>query len=46
MAKGSPKSESKNANKVKHQLKLNVDEQQDAITHLKDYCDIDDIEPP
>ena len=31
MPKGSPKSESKNANKVKHQLKLNVDEQQDAI---------------
>ena len=26
-------------------MKLNVDEQQDAITHLKEYCDKDDIEP-
>ena len=46
MKKGSPKYESENANKVKNELKLNVDEQQDAIKHLKEYCDIDDIEPP
>ena len=46
MKKGSPKYESENENKVKNQLKLNVDEQQDAIKHLKEYCDIDDIEPP
>ena len=26
-------------------FKLHV-EQQDAIKHLKEYCDIDDIEPP
>ena len=25
---------------------LNVDEQQDATKHLKQYRDIDDIEPP
>ena len=31
------------ANKVKNELKLNVDEQQDAIKHLKEYCDIDNI---
>ena len=46
MKKGSPKYGSENANKVKNELKLNVDEQQDAIKHLKEYCDIDDIEPP
>ena len=34
-----------NANKVKNELELNVDEQQDAMTHLKEYCDIDDIDP-
>ena len=28
--------------KKKYELKLNVDEQQD----LKEYCDIDDIQPP
>ena len=43
---GSPKYESENINKVKNEPKLNVDEQQDAIKHLKGYCDIDDIEPP
>ena len=46
MKKGSPKYESKNANKVKNELKLNDDEQHDAIKHLKEYCDIYDIEPP
>ena len=46
MRKGSPKYVNENANKVKNELKLNVDEQQDAIKHLKEYCDIDDIEPP
>ena len=44
MKKGSPKYESKNAKKLKNWLKLNVDEQQDAIKHLKEYCDIDDID--
>ena len=43
---GSPKYESKHGNKVKHEHKLNVDEQQGAIKDLKQYCDIDDIEPP
>ena len=43
MKKGSPKYESEKANKVKNYLKLNVDEQQDAIKHLKDYCDLDGI---
>ena len=43
MKKGSPKYESENANKVKNQRNLNVDEQQDAIKHLKDYCDLDGI---
>ena len=44
--KGNPKYDCKITNKVKYELKLNVDEQQDAIKHLKEYCDIDDIEPP
>ena len=44
--KGSPKYESDNVNYVKNELKLNTDEQYDAIKHLKEYCDIDDIEPP
>ena len=34
------------ANTVKNELKLNVDEEQDAIKHLKEYIDIYDIEPP
>ena len=42
----SPQYESEKANKVNNELKLNVDEQQDDIKHLKEYCDIDDIEPP
>ena len=46
MKKGSPKYESEKAKKVKNLLNLKVDEQQDAIKHLKEYCDIDDIEPP
>ena len=33
--KGSPKYESENAKKVKNELKINVDEQQDAIKHLE-----------
>ena len=43
--KGSPKYESEKANKVKNEQKGNVDEQQDAIKHLNEYCDIDDIDP-
>ena len=31
---------------MKNELKLNVDAQQDAIKHLKENCDIDDIDPP
>ena len=46
MKKGSHKYESENANKVKSARNLNVDEQQYAIKHLKEYCDIDDIESP
>ena len=42
----SPQYESEKANKVNNELKLNVDEQQDDVKHLKEYCDIDDIEPP
>ena len=45
MKKGIPKYESEKANKEKNELKINVDEQQDAIQHLKQYCDIDDIDP-
>ena len=46
MRKGSPKYESEYVNKVKNEISLNVDEQQDAKKHLKEYCGIDDIEPP
>ena len=28
---------------MKNDLKLNVDQKQDALKHLKEYCDIDDI---
>ena len=42
----SPQYESESANKVNNELKLLVDEQQDDIKHWKEYCDIDDIEPP
>ena len=45
MKKGSPKYENKKSNKVKKEIKLNVDEQEDAIKHLKEYCDIDDTDP-
>ena len=45
MEKGSPKYDNEKANKVKNELKLNVDEQQDAIKLLKEYFDIDDIDP-
>ena len=31
--------------KMNNELKLNVDEQQDDTKHLKEYCNIDDIEP-
>ena len=34
-AKDSTKYESENANKLKNELKLNVDGQQDVIKHLK-----------
>ena len=30
---------------MNNEFKVNVDEQQDDIKHLKEYCDIDDIEP-
>ena len=46
MKKGSPKYESINANKVKNEIKLNVDEHQDVVKYLKEYCGLDDIEPP
>ena len=36
----------KKNNKVNNELKLNVDEQQNDIKHLKEYCDIHDIEHP
>ena len=41
----SPQYESEKSNKVNNELKLNVDEQQYDIKNLKEYCDIDDIEP-
>ena len=34
----------KNTMEVNNKLNLNVDEQQDAINHLKEQCDIDDEE--
>ena len=43
LRKGSPKYECEYVSKVKNEISLNVDEQQDAIIHLKEYCDIDDI---
>ena len=30
---------------MNNEFKVNVDEQQDDIKHLKEYCDIYDIEP-
>ena len=44
--KGNPKYESENSKKMKNELKLNVDEQHDAIKHLKYYRDVGDTEPP
>ena len=38
----SPQYESEKSNKVNNELKLNVDEQQDDIKHLKEQCNIDD----
>ena len=35
----------KKANKVKNKLKVIVDERQDAIKHLNEYCDTDNIDP-
>ena len=35
MKKGSPKYESENTKKIKYEISVNVDEQQDAIKHLK-----------
>ena len=43
MKKGSPKYEGEKATKVKNELKLNVDEEEDTITNFKEYCDIDYI---
>ena len=31
---------------MKNELKLNIYEKQDAINNYKEYCDIDDTEPP
>ena len=30
---------------MNNELKVNVDEQQDDIKHLKEYCDTEDVEP-
>ena len=38
--KGSSNYEGENANTVKNELRLNVDEQQDAIKLLKEHCDL------
>ena len=43
--KGCSKYENEKANKVKNELRLNVDEPQDAIKHLKEYFDIDYKDP-
>ena len=37
-----PKYDNEMANKLKNELKLNVDEQQDAIKLSKEYFDIDE----
>ena len=42
----SPQYKSEMADKVNNELMLNIDEQQDDIKHLKEYCYIDDIESP
>ena len=38
----SPQYENEKANKVNNELKLNVDEQQDDMKHVKEQCAIDD----
>ena len=43
--KGSPNMKVKMPIKWKNEPPLNFDEQQDAIKHLKEYHDIDEIEP-
>ena len=45
MEKGGPKYDNDKTNKVKNELKLNVDEQQGAIKLWKEHFDIDDIYP-
>ena len=45
MEKGISKYDNEKANKVKNELKLNVDQQQDAIKLLNGYLAIDDIDP-
>ena len=35
----------KKANKVENKLMLNVDEQQDATKHLKEYYELDNKDP-
>ena len=44
MKKGSQRYENEKANKMKNELKLNIDEQQDAIKHLNEYCDKNNID--
>ena len=45
MKKGSSKHKNAKAQKVKNEPNLNVNEQQDAVKHLKEYYDIDEIHP-
>ena len=40
-----PYYESEKFKNMNNEFKVNVDEQQDDIKHLKEYCDIDEIEP-
>ena len=40
-----PYYESEKFKSMNNEFKVNVDEQQDDIKHLKEYCDIDEIEP-
>ena len=42
--KGSQKYDKEKANKVENKFKLNVDEQQDGLQDLKEYCELDDID--
>ena len=41
----SPYYESEKFKNMNNEFKVNVDEQQDDIKHLKEYCDIDEIKP-